>query len=219
MNHKEPLKRKIEKKEKVISVARDLFLKEGIQNVSMNEIAASSSFGVASLYRYFKTKTNLVIEVGISLWNKVKQDLLRIEKESLKKSGFYNLKQYIDYYVSLFQKEPNFFRFIHLFDDYVLSEKINKDKLASYNQILLEIQDIFKSCLKRGQEDNTIRKDFDFTTTYYAFSKALLSLSQKLILEGDLLTSDEESSPLDQLNCLKDLMLNYIQKGETEYGR
>ena len=41
-----------------------------IEAVKLSEIANEAGIGIATLYRYFKTKPALVIEIGTVLWNK-----------------------------------------------------------------------------------------------------------------------------------------------------
>ena len=41
-----------------------------IEAVKLSEIANEAGIGIATLYRYFKTKSALVIEIGTVLWNK-----------------------------------------------------------------------------------------------------------------------------------------------------
>lgn len=52
-------------REKLIEVARQLFLKKGVENTTMNDIAAASEKGRRTIYTYFKNKReiyNAVIE-------------------------------------------------------------------------------------------------------------------------------------------------------------
>ena len=53
----------------IIECTFGLFSENGIENISMNDIAVASKIGVASLYRYFQTKEELAIEVAIYAWN------------------------------------------------------------------------------------------------------------------------------------------------------
>lgn len=52
-------------REKLIDVARQLFVHKGIENTTMNDIAAASDKGRRTIYTYFKNKReiyNAVIE-------------------------------------------------------------------------------------------------------------------------------------------------------------
>ena len=52
-------------REKLIDVARQLFVHKGVENTTMNDIAAASDKGRRTIYTYFKNKLeiyNAVIE-------------------------------------------------------------------------------------------------------------------------------------------------------------
>ena len=52
-------------RERLIEVARQLFLKKGVENTTMNDIATASEKGRRTIYTYFKNKReifNAVIE-------------------------------------------------------------------------------------------------------------------------------------------------------------
>jgi AcrR family transcriptional regulator len=60
----------IKTREKFIEVARRLFAEKGIENITMNDIAASSGKGRRTLYTYFKNKNeiyNAVIESELNI--------------------------------------------------------------------------------------------------------------------------------------------------------
>ena len=58
---KEEAKRR---REKVLKVAFKLFVKNSIEAVSMQQIADAAEVGVASVFRYYVNKTDLVIAVS-----------------------------------------------------------------------------------------------------------------------------------------------------------
>ena len=58
---KEEAKRR---REKVLKVAFKLFVKNSIEAVSMQQISDASKVGVASVFRYYANKTDLVIAVS-----------------------------------------------------------------------------------------------------------------------------------------------------------
>ena len=52
----------------IVECSFGLFSEQGIESITMNEIARQAEIGVASLYRYFTTKEELVIEAAIYAW-------------------------------------------------------------------------------------------------------------------------------------------------------
>ena len=55
--------------EAAVSVSAKLFLEKGIDAVKMTDIANETGIGVATLYRYFGTKTRITIAAMTYLWN------------------------------------------------------------------------------------------------------------------------------------------------------
>ncbi|KOP28165.1 hypothetical protein AMR41_01815 [Hapalosiphon sp. MRB220] len=50
-------------KKKVLITAADLFYRKGVHNVGVNEIAATSEVAKMTLYKYFPSKDQLIVEV------------------------------------------------------------------------------------------------------------------------------------------------------------
>src|SRR6056297_2355214 len=63
--------RKRIKKKEISSIALRVFSEMGIDQTNMTDIAKTSEVGVATLYRYFDNKTNLVIETGVEAWSEI----------------------------------------------------------------------------------------------------------------------------------------------------
>ena len=50
-------------REKLIDVARQLFVHKGVENTTMNDIAAASDKGRRTIYTYFKNKLDVLFRV------------------------------------------------------------------------------------------------------------------------------------------------------------
>ena len=66
---KEIIEDKEKRKEEVIRAAIRVIRNQSIEEVKMTQIAEEAGVGVASVYRYFKTKLELALEAGNWLWN------------------------------------------------------------------------------------------------------------------------------------------------------
>ena len=56
----------------ILDCAYQLFASQGIENTAITDIAEKAEIGVASLYRYFKTKEEIAILCGVIAWEKQK---------------------------------------------------------------------------------------------------------------------------------------------------
>ena len=53
-----------QRREKIIQASMQLFWEKCVEDTSMEEVAKCSGVGVATVYRYFSTKIELVIEIS-----------------------------------------------------------------------------------------------------------------------------------------------------------
>lgn len=213
MNHKQSPEKRRQKENVIIDQAKQLFLEKGIREVSMEDIAKKAQIGVASLYRYFRMKKVLVLACGTRIWEERQEEFDRIFKqdEALSKTGIDTVHDLLYYYLDLFDNNKEFFIFIHLLDTYCMIDRFSKEEMSEYNNALLSIYRIFQRAMEKGLGDHTIRPELDYPTTYFAFSKALLGLAQKLILENNIVPSDDRFSSRDQIKTLLDVLFQHFK--------
>ena len=96
-----------QRREKIIQASMQLFWEKCVEDTSMEEVAKCSGVGVATVYRYFSTKIELVIETAEFYWQKVAEKFLQefdvfvkkyqISEERLTdyESGILRLKPYV----------------------------------------------------------------------------------------------------------------------------
>ena len=57
---------------RAVEISAEMFLKNGIEAVKMTDIADACGVGVATLYRYFGTKTIITIAAMTHLWTRLR---------------------------------------------------------------------------------------------------------------------------------------------------
>jgi AcrR family transcriptional regulator len=202
------------KDEAMVAVAQRLFFSEGIDEVKMTDIAYEAGIGVATVYRAFKVKKALVIRVGANLWSGVAEKFAKVlaENEAKGLSGIQSMKILLGLYEQIFLTDGRFFMFLKEFDSFCLKEKIDPEELVPYEKEILKIHAIFMKVGEKGKEDGTIRDDCDFTTAYFAYSKALIGLCQKLIAENNILPSDQSQGAIKQISIMLEIAVRYFEK-------
>ena len=66
------------RRERLLEAGFRLMSARTIEAVTLQEIADEAMIGIATLYRYFKAKPDLVIEIGTNIW---KRYYVEVEKE------------------------------------------------------------------------------------------------------------------------------------------
>jgi AcrR family transcriptional regulator len=194
--------------------ARTLFLKEGIAPVKMTDVADACHLGVATLYRYFRLKKNLVIASGVLLWQEEYQAFAEISSSCKAENlnGAASLRKLMLHFYDLFRIRKEFFLFVRDFDVFCHQEKVKPDELVAYDQNFLRLRDLFLTTGERGEADGSLRPVSDFETIYYALSRALLGLGEKLIGESAIVESDRQGNGEAQILSLIDVLTGYLTR-------
>jgi hypothetical protein len=66
--------------------------------------------------------------------------------------------------------------------------------------------------ISKGKEEGSIKDSIDTEIFYITITHSLMSLSQKLILRGKVLNSDNLIKGDDQIGLLIDMAVNYLKK-------
>lgn len=203
---------KNQRKEEVIIAALELFKKDGIENTKISDIAKKAEIGVASVYRYFKTKPEIVIEAACKFWKDEINELYNyyLEENFENKNGFTKVKELLEVFLKLYHEHQEFIQFIDEFDRYIVKERIPKEKLSSYEKEIIDLKPIFIDAVECGKKEGSIRTDLPVEKFYFSINHALMSMCERLVLRGNLLESDELIPGEEQIKMIIESALDYI---------
>jgi len=207
MSKAELSRREIEKqrhKEEMLGAALRLFSEKGFHNVSMQEIAEESEFGVGTLYNFFESKEQLFVELMKAGIEKVGQSLIPIldsNQEEKKK-----LSEFIRAHVDIIESNIEFTKL------YVSQYGVS----TSVNPMLKEISDLkttiaakLESLIKAG-----IRKQ-----TFQRVHPEIVALSLRATVESFSLESSEhfeKAKVKEGLSVIERFFLSALLKKETD---
>ena len=201
--------------EKAIETCAEMFLKNGIESVRMTDIAQNSGVGVATLYRYFGTKTGITIATMTFLWNQMK-DMLSgfFDTENYEKqNGLKQLHDLMKMYVVIYQAHPAFMKILSEFDLMLLNEKVPPEELKDYEKSIVNFYPLFEKAYVTGLADGSVREVPDIKLFYVSFAHSLMELSKKLI-QGELLPNDDFSIAEKELEMVIETIIYYLKKEE-----
>lgn len=192
-------KRKLE----VIEAAKFMFALKTIELTSMQDIADKAEVGVASIYRYYKNKIDLVYAVAANYIDQALDDY----HVDLQGNGISKVEQLIDYLLNQYAHKGSLLSFVEQFEVFLLTHKgeqvdvfkeVEKVEIKLLTQVLLE-----------GMKDGSIRADVDITKTTVTIVNLYRMIGQKIAFQVEML-SPELIAPLEQLEIYKDMMIKYL---------
>ncbi|MBR1823502.1 MAG: TetR/AcrR family transcriptional regulator [Ruminococcus sp.] len=201
--------------EKAVSSCAEMFLKYGIDAVRMTDIARESGVGVATIYRYFGTKTGITIAAMTYLWNQMREMFSGIFDSDvfLAQTGLKQLRDLMRMYIVIYQAHPSFMRVLSEFDLMITAENVPKEDLREYERSIINFYPVFEKSYVAGLTDGTVREVPDIQMFYLSFAHSLMELCKKLI-HGELLPSDDFTFAEKELETVIDTAIYFLKKEE-----
>lgn len=148
------INRESEKKRKILNSAIKIFGEKGFQNATISEIAKDAGIGDATIYEYFKSKEDILLEIPVEI---TKELIPQINDHMMGIKGALNkLRKFIWWWLNYVEKNPGYGSIV------LLELKTNKNYVSTnayqaarnFYQIVLDI-------IKEGQEEGSIKKDIN----------------------------------------------------------
>lgn len=202
----------------LIEEISNLVLNSKIEDLKMTDIADYLEIGVATLYRHFKTKKNIIIDCGIHLWKREIKLFEYVFENDLyeKKSGLEQINDLLKVYKVLYTGHSNFLKFLSQFDAYCHRENIDMKQLEEYEKNILDLYPLFEKAFSKGINDGSIKCKENVQVLYFTINHSLMALSQKLLPDGALLSSDDLIGGEVQIECMLNIIMEYIRGQENE---
>jgi AcrR family transcriptional regulator len=138
-------------KTKISDAAQDLFLKDGIDGVSMRKVAEKVGVTAPAIYRYFRDKDELLAEI-IACGLRMLEDYLKPALEA--DDPLDRLHRLIDNYLNFALERPKYFDFAFLVpgrDIGGISEELQRHNWTTFRMSVEQVA----MCIERG----VFRKD------------------------------------------------------------
>jgi AcrR family transcriptional regulator len=196
-----------------IEVSAQLFLRDGIEAVKMTDIADESGVGVATLYRYFGTKTGIAIAAMTHLWDELKNMFSGVFDSDVFKSqpGIKQVSDLMRMFIVLYEAHPAFMKLLGEFDLLIIRENVPKEALKEYDKSIINFYPVFEKAYLAGLEDGTVKEVDNIKLFYVSYAHTLMELGKKLI-QGELLPSDDFTIASMELETIISTAVFYLKK-------
>ena len=191
----------------ILKTATDLFVTRGISEVTIKDIADKAEIGEATVYRYFGTKTNIVLACALALGKQTYEEFFDLSKG---KTGYDKLEIFYNSYLNVFKKSPSHFYFIKEFDAYMCSR--GETSLNEYEKNLDLFKQDFMEAYKLGLSDGSVKEIKQIEVFYFSTTHALLELCKKLSMKKGVLEQDKTLKKVSEIKCLINIILSSLKK-------
>ncbi|MBQ7678426.1 MAG: TetR/AcrR family transcriptional regulator [Butyrivibrio sp.] len=186
----------------------EIFAERGIEGVTLQDVAAATGCGMATIYRYFAKKPGFVVAVATWKWEQFREDNVNrrptADLEGMSAAEIMDF--YLDSFLELYRNHRDLLRFNQFFNDYVQSERLDTQILQPYQDIIREFRKPFHIMYCKAGEDGTVRTDESeetmFSVTIHLMLAAITRYAIGLVYIPD--DFDEER----ELLVLKEMLMD-----------
>ena len=203
---------KAERRGRLLETGFRLFAARSIEAVKLTQIADEAGLGIVTLYRYFKTKPDLVIEIGTALWRKyyVEVEKTYAARGGEKMSAAEEMEFFLDSIIELYRSHKDVLKFNRNFDTYVKHQECTAEQMRPYNEAVEvfahKFHVVYEKAMKDGTLDIRVSERRLFVGTLYA----VLSVAGKFA-EGLVYPSEDHHNMLDELLMIKQMILGALK--------
>lgn len=185
-----------------------LFSEKGIGPVSLQEVAKAAGVGIATLYRYFSTKLDLVLAIGTWKWVEYSRHIESEQKlrHTEDMTAAEELAFYFEFFFDLYHNHKDLLRFNQDFNNYVQQEDVTKEQLSPYFDSVHTFGRMFHDLYEKGLQDGTIRTDIPEKKMFTATSHIMLAVAVRYT-KGLLYSAEDESDKAEEFDMLRQMML------------
>lgn len=197
------------KRERMLTVGFRIFAEKTIEVATMKEIAKACDLGYKTMFRYFGTKTALVIAIGADIWKKyaVKVEEMYRARGGDAMNAAEELAFFLDCFIDLYQNHKDILRFVRNFETYIRHENVSKEDLAVYNTVVDGFARKFHAVYQKAEKDGTLKLGLPETEFFPTILYIMLSAAEKFA-EGLVYQPENEKDMTRELELLKNLILH-----------
>lgn len=206
------------RKKHLLKAGLELFSKHGIEAVSLQMVAETADVGVATLYKYYQNKLNLVVAISASVWETVWHEISRsVGLEALEHRNAYQLVElYCDSIIRIYQERPEILRFSANYKSYICRERVSEEQLAAQLDVLKPIDLLYHRKYEAAKADGSIRTDLPEQELFTMLTLTMLGMAERYA-QGIVWAHNHTGSYVKELSHLKEMLLAWVR--DTSGGK
>jgi AcrR family transcriptional regulator len=176
-NRSRRARKKAALRRRIVTVAIRLFSRHGIDGVTVDQIAEAADVGKGTIYNYFQTKEDIVIEFMVNVERKVQANLGCFTRS---KKPLHSVLA--DFLLHQFRLKAPFREFVRVFLGHMF---LHSEQFIPYMVEMQKVVDPPLAALFRGfQERGKIRTDVSLPDLIMAFKTIHLGITALWVVEG-----------------------------------
>ncbi len=194
---------KEETNRRILDAGFCIFSEMSIDKVSMANVANKAGIGIATLYRYYRTKPELVVAVGTHVWSNFIRDYTPIRNDD-KITAVEELEFFLDSFLELYKNHKKLLCFNQFFNIYIRNEAVPPKALNSYNEMVDKLAMRFHRTYVKGERDKTLCTEMSEKAMFLSIVHLMLAAVTRYAIG---LVYEKDSESYKELILLKNMIM------------
>ena len=194
---------KEETNRRILDAGFYIFSEKSIDKVSMANVANKAGIGIATLYRYYRTKPELVVAVGTHVWSNFIRDYTPIRNDD-KMTAVEELEFFLDSFLELYKNHKKLLCFNQFFNIYIRNEAVPPKALNSYNEMVDKLAMRFHRTYVKGERDKTLCTEMSEKAMFLSIVHLMLAAVTRYAIG---LVYEKDSESYKELILLKNMIM------------
>ena len=153
-----------------------IFAENGIEKVTMNDVAKAAGIAVSSLYRYYSPKPKLVMAISTWAWTAYAEENEKLEAERVgqDRTAAEMFDFFLESFLDLYRNHKDLLRFNQFLNVYLANGEIPREDMQPYLDMIRSQEVRFGRIYRKALEDGTLRTELP--------EKAMFSATLHLML-------------------------------------
>ena len=202
---------KEETNRRILDAGFCIFSEMSIDKVSMANVANKAGIGIATLYRYYRTKPELVVAVGTHVWSNFIRNYTPIRNDD-KITAVEELEFFLDSFLELYKNHKKLLCFNQFFNIYIRNEAVPPKALNSYNEMVDKLAIRFHRIYVKGENDKTLCTEMSEKAMFLSIVHLMLAAVTRYAIG---LVYEKDSESYNELILLKNMIMReFSQKNK-----
>ncbi len=191
-------------RQRILEAGFRLFVEKNIDKITMQDVANAAGIGIATVYRYYGTKLDLVMGVSAWKWAVYEAETKRLVEMRNDSTAAERFDYYLESFINLYRYNKDLLRFNQFFNAYVENETVSPEAMKPYTDVVRTIYDRFHLIYELALTDRTLRTDIPeremFWVTMHLMMAVVTRYAVGLAFKGAL-------EPEEELKFQKNMLL------------
>lgn len=159
LDHRKPRGAGCERPAEILKAARELFLKQGVENVTTRQIAARVGISQTALYVYFSSKEEMLEALAEDAWRGLAAALAAADTAGESVDPVERLRAVLAAYMKFWLRHADDFRIVFMRKTLRMCQNDMKAKLGLRSDLLDRLAARFKEAVEAGAAKNSQRPE------------------------------------------------------------